>query len=536
MKLYKYLYLLSLPATMMVSCKKSDFVAVNINPSILTTIDPGNQFLMAADHLVKDYEYFYDFNKDISAWMQYSTGVTGNGPSFTSPGALFNYRYDNFYSNVGTPLADIPQLIAKMSSTDQAARVDEAAIAQIYMAYEAFYVSDINGSIPYSQAFKARYGGTLTPTYDPQAMVFDSVDAQVKAAVSVLENTNPANQVMYNGFDPFYGSLPSSAAQAQAWAKAGNALRLKVAMRWMKRDPTKMAAIVTSVLADANQMSSIADSWVLTAGPAFATATGNFNTKGYLAAKPMVDFMVSKADPRLRMFYRKDSVGTYGGSPTNPDTCTLPSYQTAYLANRIFSALQHRLFTPAYDEGDGNGPGNGVAFFPVITYAEYCFIRADLAARGITGDVAETWYKSGITASITFYDQAAQNAKINGYKPLAAGEITSYLDSAGITFNSAKAIEQIACQANIEFFRQPAEAWAWWKRTGFPNTNSVLAWSPLTTNGSPLVLPRRPQFNTLPISDANYANQQAAYNAMKADAYFGNGLSDYTGRIWWDMP
>lgn len=535
MKLYKYLYLLSLPATMMVSCKKADFVGVNINPSILTTIDPGNQFLFAADHLVKDFEYFYDFNKDINTWMQYATGGLGNPPSFTFPGANFNYRYDNFYSNVGTPLADIPNLISKMSPTDQAARVDEASIAAIYMAYEAFYVSDINGSIPYSQAFKGRFGGTLTPTYDPQQVVFDSVDAQVKAAVAVLENTNVAGQVMYGGFDPFYGSL-NAAGQAQAWAKAGNALRLKVAMRLMKRDPTKMAAIVTSVLADANQMSSIADSWVLTAGPAFATATGNFNIKGYLAAKPMVDFLQNHFDPRLRMFYRKDSIGTYAGSPTNPDTCTLPSYQAAYQANRVFSSLQHRLFTPAYDEADGNGPGNGVAFFPVITYAEYCFIRAELGARGVTSDNAQTWYNSGITASITFYDQAAQNAKINGYTPLAAGEINTYLLQPGIAFDATKAIEQIACQANVDFFRQPAEAWAWWKRTGFPNTNSVLTWSPLTASGTPLVLARRPQFSTLPVSDANYANQQAAYTAMKADPNFGNGLSDFNGRIWWDLP
>src|ERR1700730_15245682 len=125
MKFYKYLLLFSRPAVLMVSCKKSDFVAVNINPSILPTVDPGAQFLMASDHLVKDFEHFYDFNRAINYWMQYTTGNTGKSPSFAIPGGNFNYRYDNFYTNVGIPLADIPHLIAKMSPEQQAARVYE---------------------------------------------------------------------------------------------------------------------------------------------------------------------------------------------------------------------------------------------------------------------------------------------------------------------------------------------------------------------------------------------------------------------------
>jgi len=43
-----------------------------------------------------------------------------------------------FYGNVGTPLSDIPHLVEKMTTADQANRANEVAIASIYKAYYAF--------------------------------------------------------------------------------------------------------------------------------------------------------------------------------------------------------------------------------------------------------------------------------------------------------------------------------------------------------------------------------------------------------------
>lgn len=517
-----------MPLTMMVSCKKADFVAANVSPSTLASVDPGAQFLYAARSLPNDFEAYYDFLRDINAWMQYSTGATGNSAGFTSPGSHFDYRYGNFYGNVGTPLSDIPYLVSKMASADQANRANEVAIASIYKAYYAFYTSDINGSIPYSQAFQARYGGTLTPVYDPQANLFDTLDIQIKAAVATLESNLP-NQVLYGTYDPFFGGVASN------WAKAGNALRLKIAMRLMKRNPTKLASIATEVLADANQMASISDSWVLLVGPTFADASGNYNPTGFLAAQPVVDFMNTTGDPRLGIFYRKNSDGIYKGSPTSPDICALPANVALYTSSDTpFSQLQHRLFTANFDENDGNGAGTGVGFFPVITYAEYCFIRAELGARGITTDAAATWYNNGVTASIQFYDARATAAKIAGYTTVDPTAITTYLAKPGVAFDASKAVEQIVCQAYLDFYRQPSEAWAWWKRTGFPNTTSVLAWEPLTANAAVLPLPRRASLTTFSTADANYANQKAAYDAMATDPGFGTP-ADAFGRVWWDQ-
>ena len=529
MKFNKYLLILLIAATTIASCKKSTFVALNIDPSTLLSVDPGEQFLEASTHLPNDFETYYDVYRSLYPWLQYATTNAGNGAGFTNPSSKFDYRYNNFYSNVGVPLADIPHLISKMSAADQAARVYQNSIANIYKAYYAFYTSDINGSIPYSQAFQARYGGTLTPVYDPQQQLFDTLDLQIKAAVATLETSQPVNQVLYAAYDPFYKGV------ALQWAKAGNALRLKIAMRLMKRDPSKLASIAAEVIADANQMSTIDDSWVLIVGPSFADANGNYNPTGILASKPLVTFMQTNADPRLRIFYRKNGQGIYFGSPTDPDTCSLPFYQTLYQAKDTpFSTIQYRLFTPNYAETPGVA-GTGDGFFPVITYAEYCFIRAELGARGITGDNAATWYTNGVTASINFYDERATAAKISNYTAVSSTEISTYLATPGITFDPTSAIEQITCQAYLDFFKQPSEAWAWWKRNGYPNTTSVVAWSPLTSNGTVLKLTRRASLSVLAPSDANYKNQQAAFTLMAADPGFGTGPSDAFGRVWWDQ-
>jgi hypothetical protein len=537
MKRYKYLFLAMIPAVLAVSCKKDAFVKANINPSTLTTVDPGAQFLYASVHVPNDFEYYYDYYRAMMPWMQMITGSAGNGLNFTTQSGNFNYRYGNFYGNVGLALSDIPHLIANMPSEQKPGRADEAAIASIVKAYYAFYVSDINGSIPYAQAFQARYGGTLTPVYDEQQNLFDTLDIQIASAVATLENTSAATQVLYGANDPFYGNL-SPVAEAEAWAKAGNALRLKIALRQLKRNPTGVAAIVAAVLKDsANLISSVADSWVLLAGPNFATQQSNFNPQTFLAAAPLVNFMNANADPREPAFFRPNVNGAYFGSPTSPDTCQAPYWQNLYKNSAdTFSAVQHRLFAPNYDEGDGNGPGSGVSFFPVITYAEVCFIRADLAARGVTTENAQALYTAGVTASIQFYDARAKGTGIAGYAPVTAGQISAYLGMPGVLWNAGKATELIACQAHIDFYRQPNEAWAWWKRTGFPNTTSVIRWSTLSSNGTVNVLNRRVALTLLPTSDANYANQQAAYAQMATDPNFGGSPGNAQGRIWWDMP
>jgi hypothetical protein len=519
------------------ACKKSSFVDTNINPNTLYQVDPADQFLAAAAGCQDDFEYYYDVLRSENQWMQYATGAGGTPAGALNLTSNFNERYGKvFYSRTGSYLTDVPNMVSKLPASEQPKRANQISIAAIFKAYYAFYVSDINGDIPYTEAFQARYGGTFTPKYDRQQALFDTLDAQIKKAVASLEATDPSTQTAYGAKDPFFVNTLNSADEALAWIKIGNAVRLKIAMRLMKRDPNKLKAIATEVIADSKQMSAFGDGLVLYAGPAYANATGNWNPVGFCAGKPVVDFMKATGDPRLKIYYRPAiKTGTYVGAPTNPDSIASNTYFFLH-SDSLASQLQHRLFTPAYDEGDNAGAGTGQAFFPLMTYAEYCFIRAELGQKAITADNAQTWYEAGVKASIQFYNDRAIKAGITGYTPVTAQNITDYLAMPNVAFDNTKALNQIYCQAYLDFFRQPSEAWAWWKRTGFPNTTSVLAWEPTTFNGAAIALPRRASITPLTTSDLNYQNQQAAFSAMQSDGSWGANSNDFHGRVWWEMP
>ncbi len=552
MKFYKYSYLALLAASLSVaSCKKSAFVELNTNPNTLYTIKPEEQFLNTAIQAHgQDFEQFYDNYRRMMFWNQQSTANAGNGSVTLKTVGNFNARYGIFYPSLGSVLTDVQVLISKLPDAEKAKYAQIAAIADIPKIYYAFYVSDINGSIPYTEAFQARYGGTLTPKYESQQELFAMWDKRLKEVIGVLKSTPATPQVSLGKNDLYFKG------DVNLWAKAASALRLRMAMRLMKRDLPTATAIVKEVVADAgNLMASNAEGWNFYADVSF-TSGGNWAPDEFRAPRPTVDFMYDQADPRLRLFYRKNNytqanmdaaiaaglypAGTivnprkYVGAPVSPDAVkTVSSWFVQKKVNDnlsldTISYLQWRMFQPA------NGGGNGKSFFTLISYADELFMRAELAARGITSENAQTLYYAGIDASISFFDKAASDAKLDDYVAVTATEIANYKASPAIVFNSAKALEQIAIQSYLNFYKQPNEAWALYKRTGMPNATTALANENLIIDGTLYQIPRRAALSAPSSSDLNRVNKQTALDNMKTDADFGTGLDDLYGRVWWD--
>ncbi|PWJ60084.1 SusD-like starch-binding protein associating with outer membrane [Dyadobacter jejuensis] len=545
------------------ACDKQDFVDINVDPDALSSIPPENQFLNASRGIHgQDFEAFYDFYTRIMPWMQYATGVNGNQGAFTTNMSNFSSRYGALYSN-GAQLYDIEKLVERMEADVQPRYVHMIRIARILKAYYAFYVSDIYGSIPYSEAFQARYGGTLTPAYDTQQALFARLDAEIKEAVSVLKQTQSAPQVTLGDYDGYYNGSSTQ------WVKAGNALRLKIALRQIKVDPSTATSIINEIVAmpETDLMTTQADGWVFTANQSF-TSGGNWNPASLRATKPMVDFMYENKDPRLDAFVAPNTytqanidlliadnqlpAGTteasrrYLGSFTSPDQASSPAIKAQYYATRTvrsgdlsivvdtLSYLQPRLFRPS--ETDANGVvGSGLVFIPVITYSEYCFMRAEIAARGI-GSGTKDWYEKGVKSSIDWYDMIGIDSKLTNYTPVKEAEVEAYMQMPAVAFDASKALDQIASQAYLHFLKQPAEGWALWKRTGFPNATSSVMLPVLTNNNAVLTLPRRAPLSLLNENDQNYTNQKAAYDAMATLPGFGKDPQDATGRVWWDKP
>jgi Starch-binding associating with outer membrane len=467
----------------------------------------------------------------------------------------FNYRYGVFYPALGAALTDVQVLISKLPDDEKAKYAQINAIADIPKIYYGFYVSDINGSIPYTEAFQGRYGGTLTPKYETQQELFALWDKRLKEVIGILKAAPSTPQVSLGRNDLYYHG------DVNLWVKAAAGLRMRMAMRLMKRDAATATAILKEVVADAaNLMISNADGFVLYADVSF-TSGGNWNPEEFRAPKPTLDFMFAQNDPRLRLFYKKNNytqanldlaiakglypAGTvanprrYVGAPISPDVVkTVSSWFTTKKVNDKLSMdtvsyLQWRMFQPVSADGTGTA-GTGQSFFPLISYADELFMRAELAVNGITAENAQSLYYAGIDASIAFYDKAAANAKLADYTVLGATEIADYKALPAIAYNPAKALEQIAIQSYINFYKQPNEAWALYKRTGMPNATTALANENIMIDGTLYQIPRRAALSAPSSSDLNAANKQTALDNMKADPDFGAAIDDLYGRVWWD--
>jgi hypothetical protein len=553
------------------SCTKSELAKINTQPGIVSTAPPANLFLSATLATQNSFEYFYDLNRFIFPLAQiFTNDLKGVATNVFTEGNSLSYRYNNFLGTTSNTTLPIPLTGAGNFLTDaerqfnlqsdayKSHRVSWVPIFHILKAYYGFYVSDVFGSIPYTKAFQAKEGNTQ-PTYDAQPALFDTLDAQLKSAVAALKAA-PATDTTLGDYDLYYGSKSDEITK---WIKAANSLRLKIAMRLMKRDANKMASIANEVLNDnVGVMASNDDSWLFQPNHQYTGSGGNWdpfsNTTSGKGIKGTIDFMWNNSDPRIGLFYEKNNysqdnikvaiaahklaTGTteparrYVGSYASPDAANDPAH--ARLQGTVFvngsltldtlSHVQSRLISPGSEGGTG-----GTATFILISYADVCFMRAELAARGVTADNAQTWYNNGIEASINMYNDIAAKAQILNYVSVDPTTIPTYENAPDVKYDPTKAIEQITTQEYLNYFLQPNEAWALIKRTGYPNASTALVYETFMINGAPAPYPRRATINYPSESDDNYANKKAAIDAMAADPDFGVP-ADNTGRVWWD--
>jgi len=565
--MFKNIIIVYIGCFLLWGCEKSSFVNANIDPTVAYSVNPESQFLNGSKHIFSnDFEAYYETYRDIMPWLQLTTPSAGNSKNFTASSNPFG-RYDNLYGRGGgSELYDVNIAISKLESPKKETYQQLGAIARILLDYEAFYVSDIYGSIAYTEAFKGRYTLEFTVPFDSQQDVFNAIDADLKSAIQGIK-TAPAGQFALGNYDQFYFG------DASKWIKAANGLRLRIAMRMMKVDNAKASSIIQEVLSSPADelMSDNTDSWTLKAPPSL-TSGGNFNPDGLRAPKAIADFMVNNNDPRIRIYFTKNSYSLenfnlakaqgklnanavfvdqrYIGSFASPDASDDAAIEAQYYTTKqitkgagtlnldTLSNINPRIYQVAF-----NG-GTGTQYIPLITYADYCLMRAELGFNGINSDDPEPWYTKGVIASIEYYGKMAQDGMfLDYYLETGAGlqvaaptqtEIDNYLENPAVKFDLAIGLDQIISQSFINFFKEPNEAWALVKRTGKPDNTSTLQMEKLLYNGSELQIPRRAPRNLPPTSDINFENINAAFTEMQSNPDYGSGPADISGRVWWD--
>ena len=282
------------------------------------------------------------------------------------------------------------------------------------------------------------------------------------------------------------------------WKRFGNTIHMLMALRLSKVDAIKGAAEFNKALTN-GIMGANSDNF---AYPHLTDAANenywynSFTRLGrnwFAVSKPVVDYMLPLNDPRLPVFANKNTAGNYVGLPYG-----LPGSTTVVINN--FSLL-----------GSGIRLQNSPVY--LVTYAQALFAKAEAAKLGwIPG--------SDVDAKIN-YDLAVQNsiAQWTG----STSTVATYLGQAGVSYAAGTALEQIGYQRWIHLFLHGYEAWAEWRRTGFPALTAAPG-----ANGD--LIPRREGY---PLIEAS--NNTENYNAAVAAFPYG-GTDGLNARVWWDKP
>jgi hypothetical protein len=148
-----------------------------------------------------------------------------------------------------------------------------------------------------------------------------------------------------------------------------------------------------------------------------------------------------------------------------------------------------------------------------ITHAQTQLLLAEAAQRGWTTGSAATFYANGVTAHMN------QMKEYDATATIAAADITTYLTAN--PFNPGKALEQINSQYWVASFLNGPEAWANFRRSGYP----VLA---------PNVYPGKTITGNF-IRRLTYPLSEKSVNADNYNAAVGRqGADDLDTRVFWD--
>jgi hypothetical protein len=490
----------SLVAALM-AFKNDKLTQVNVNPNQPEKVQSQTLFTNATLSAMQNLRSS-TFEHGLGAlWVQHYAEIQYAEADVNNPrGSTVEAFWNTLYSGA---LQDYTQILTQSASSP--------SIVGPTLTMRAFLVeemTDLWGDIPFTEASKG--SANLTPKYDPQQVIYDSLFASLTQAASI---TNGTGDVLLAA-DPVYGQDNQSATeQAAQWVKLANSLHARAALRISQADANKSKAELIKALAGP-VMTSNADNAFITypggtiANPLCTNWSGCAGTRDdQRISQRFVDTLKVTGDPRLAK-YAAPTVNSQAAGATPCDS-TYRGFPNGISEAGKASLPKNTCTGKTMGLGDFSRPtltirGQTSPSY-IMTYSELLFIRAEAVQRGwIAGD-AKALYEAAITASMEQWG-------------VAAGDIAAYLAKPSVVYNPANAMKQIAYEKWVSLFNLENEAYAEWRRLDYP----VLKPGPnAITNFVPTRLPY-PAIE----SSLNNANLTAASTAQ--------GNVDINGKVWWD--
>jgi hypothetical protein len=508
---------------LLTGCDK-DFVEVNTNPYAIPAVDPALLFAGAQ-------------RTHIGTWTAEHTIVQ----QFVTPyntGANLGFSFNADIDGMSTPKwgeynTSIKNMIHALNilgpNTD---RVNLRSMIRIWKAQVFMGLVDDYGDVPYSEAGKGLSEKLFYPKYDDDAVIYDSLYKELKEGVAALSPTGG-----YVSADLFYGvNAPPSTkttdgdvtTQIAKWKKLGNSLLLRLGMRYTKLNLAKAKSIVEEAFAGGVMTSNADNAFVKYDGTNYVEVDNNnlrsFSQYNY-AAEPFVNQLKSTNDPRGKFI-----LGTFA-DPGNP--AAVPAVYDTVLNNQFGVPIGKTDAQLSIANGGRGGRGAGLNYSQMniwsvassaapdfwVTYAQTSLLLAEAAYRGwsVGGVSAQTYYENAIAADMAAYSLYPVTT------PIPASAVTAYINNPAVLYNATDALKLINTQYWIVNIRNGTEAFANFRRSGFP----ALTPNPIVgVLGSPGFARR------LSYPDAEASANTANYNAAST-AIGGDKLSS---RVFWDIP
>lgn len=463
----KKIYIIFITAVLVVGCNKFDS-SINTNPN-----QPSNA---SGIQLISNAELFLpglSSSPQGEYLAQYLAETQYPGLSLYPDGGT------SFYGLYQGPLINLEKVLYSELTPVDGPPANQRAVAKILKAYFFWHITDRWGDVPYTDALKG--ASNFTPKYDKQEAIYDSIFKLLDDASSLFVPNNIANEIMYNG-------------DINKWKRFGNSVHLLAALRLSEVSATKAASEFNKALTR-GVMAANTDNFVF---KHLADATNqsywygqvvNQNREWWALTETLVDYMNPKNDPRLPIYGKRNNANIFKG---------LPFGTTTGLPNTTgFSLISPAIYAQ-------NAP------IYLVTYAQVLFAKAEAAKRG--------WIPGGDVEAKLNYDLAIDQS-IRQWTGTNTGYAT-YMTQPGVVYNSATAMMQIGMQRWVHLFMHGYEAWAEWRRTGFPSN--------LVTPGGRAV----PLRNAYPPNEVfnNGTNYLAAVQSQWA------GTDGLYGKVWWDKP
>lgn len=517
--IHKILTISAIALAAAVSCTQN-YLQYNTNPYEVTADQMNRDAYLTRSALTGMQGYVIPTDVNLNQFLEHLLGgpfggyISESNQGFTNRFSNYNMSQDwlsKMYKDIIPNIyANYAQLVAATDDPVYLAVGDITRVAAVHR------VTDTFGPIPYS---KLGEDGNLVAPLDAQKDVYALMIAQLDAAVAALlahrTETFSANA------DKIYGG------SVIRWIRLANSLKLRLAMRMVYADPANAQRYAEEAVSEAA-------GGVLAGNDdnALIQATNNphrvimyeYNGGDSRIAADITTYMNGYADPR-RPFYFTESTFT------EADGVTANGYYGIRLGGEpIASDLAHKYANMVVESGTK---------LLWMNAAEVAFLRAEGALRGWNmGGSAQAFYEEGV--SLSFEQWGAGSAAsyladatsvpqpyadplgIYNYTGAVSGITVQYDEGAGFETN----LERIITQKWIANFPLGNEAWADFRRTGYPRLMPV----PVNKNTTQVPAGTFPRRLTYPQEE--YRENGANVSAVLSD--LSPAVDLMSSRVWWD--